>query len=191
MKLNIQVEIDWLEEDGSIDDEIQQQIITGVKQAISKDCLKLVEQKTQQAIDDGMKSAISLMQDKVSDFFEDWLNTEAVITDRYGDKMEEGSLRDIIKREFNNCMNEKVDSDGKRSSYGTKYTRLEFITGKKVSEVVDGYLSKYGKDIDSTIKTTIEKGIKSRVSDKFAEMVIGYAKQDYANEKALEHQPKN
>jgi len=186
MKLNIQVELEWLDDNGNIDEEVQHQIISGVKQAISKDCLNLVEQKTQKSIDDGMTSAIKLMQDKVSEFFESWLNTEAVITDRYGDKVEEGSLKDIIKREFDNCMNEKVDSDGKRSSYGAKYTRLEFVTGKKVKEVVNDYLSSYGKDIDKTIKTNIEQGIKSRVSDKFAEMVIGYAKQDYLNAKAID-----
>lgn len=186
MKLNIQVELDWMDEEGSLDDEVQNQIISGVKQAISKDCMKLVEQKTQKAIDDGMTSAVSLMKDKVSVFFEDWLNNEATITDRFGDTVEKGSIKDIIKREFNNCMNEKVGSDGKASGYGAKYSRLEFVTGKKVKEVVDSYLSSYGKDIDKTIKATIEQGIKSRVSDKFAEMVIGYAKQDNLNAKALE-----
>lgn len=186
MKVNIQVELDWLDGEGSIDDEVQNQIISGVKQAISRDCMKLVEQKTQAAIDEGMSSAIGLMQEKVSIFFEDWLNNEATITDRYGDAIEKGSLKDIIKREFNNCMNEKVDASGKHTSYGAKYTRLEFVTGKKVQEVVDSYLSSYGKNIDATIKTTIEEGIKSRVSDKFAEMVIGYAKQDHRNAKAIE-----
>lgn len=189
MKLNIQIELDWLDEEGSIDDVVQNQIIAGVKQAISKDCLAAVEDKTQKAIDDGMGAAISLMQDKVSDFFEEWLNTEAVITDRYGDVTEKGTLKEIIKREFNNCMNEKVDSEGRATSgYSAKYTRLEFVTGEKVKAVVDGYLSSYGRDIDKTIKESIEKGIKARVSDKFAEMVIGYAKQDHANAKAIEHE---
>ena len=187
MKLNIQVELEWLGEDGSLDQEVQDQIIHGVKQAISKDCLKLVEKKTQAAIDDGMKSAIELMQTKVTEFFEAWLNTEAIITDRFGDKIEQGTLRDIIKREFNNCMNQKVDKDGNPSSYGAKYTRLEFVTGKKVQEVVNDSLSRYGKDIDATIRATIEAGIKSRVSDKFAEMVIGYAKQDFTKAQAIEH----
>lgn len=189
MKLNIQVELEWLGEDGSLDEEVQNQIISGVKAAISKDCLKLVEDKTQKAIEDGMNVAIETMQLKVTTFFEDWLNNEAVITDRYGDKIEEGSLTDIIKRDFNNCMNEKVDAEGRptTSSYGSKYTRLEFVTGKKVREVVNDYLASYGKDIDEKIKESIAKGIKDRVSDKFAEMVIGYAKQDYDRSKAIEH----
>jgi len=187
MKLNIQVELEWLDEEGNIDEEVQHQIISGVKQAISKDCLNLVEKKTQKAIDDGMNSAIKIMQDKVSEFFDNWLKTEATITDKYGDKVEEGSLKDIIKRQFNNAMNEKVDQNGSPSSYGSRYTRLEFVTGKKVKEVVSDYLSSYGKDIDKTIKTNIEQGIKSRVSDKFAEMVIGYAKQDHLNQKAIEN----
>ena len=35
MKLNIEVDIDWLEDDGSIDDMVQHEIILGVKQAIN------------------------------------------------------------------------------------------------------------------------------------------------------------
>lgn len=188
MKLNIEVDIDWLEDDGSIDDMVQHEIILGVKQAISKGCLALVEKKTQKAIDDGLKSAINLMNDKVSTFFEEWLNTEAVITDKYGDKKEEGSLKDIIKRQFSDCINERVDKDGRVGGYGSTYTRMEFLTGKKVQLIVDEHLSNYGKNINKTIKDTIEKGIKSRVSDKFAEMVIGYAKQDADNAKAINHQ---
>jgi len=190
MKINIQVEVDWIEEDGNIDDEIQRQIITGVKQAISKDCLRQVEEKTQKAIDDGMQSAINLMQSKVSNFFEDWLNTEAIITDKYGDKVKGGSLKDIIKREFNDCLNVKVDSSGNPStSYGAKYTRLEYVTGKRVKEVVGDYLTNYGNEISAKVKALVEEGIKERVSDKFAEMVIGYAKQDYKDSKAIPHKP--
>jgi hypothetical protein len=187
MKLNIQVELDWIEEDGNLDKEVQEQIITGVKNAISRDCLKMVEKKTQAAIDNGMESAIELMKEKVSNFFEEWLNNEVKITDNYGDTIKHGSLNDIIKQEFNNCMNERVGKDGKVTSYGSNYSRLEFVTGKKVTEVVNDYMANYGKDIDKTIKKAIEEGIKSRVSDKFAEMVIGYAKQDYENSKAIEH----
>lgn len=186
MKLNIQVELEWMDEEGNIDEEVQQKIICGVKQAISKDCLKLVEQKTQKAINDGVDSAIGKMQDKVSEFFNDWLNNEATITDSYGDPIQKGTLRDIIKEKFNDCINEKVNKEGIPSSYGTNYTRLEFLTGKKVTDVVNDYLSKYGKDLDKAIKDAVNKGIKDRVSDKFAEMVIGYARQDYLDAKAIE-----
>ncbi len=40
--------------------------------------------------------------------------------------------------------------------------------------------------MDSKISELVKKGIKDRVSDKFAEMVIGYAKQDHKDAKALE-----
>lgn len=187
MKLNIQVELDWLDEEGNIEELVQEEIIAGVKNAISKDCLKLVEEKTQKAIDNGLSSAISAMDQKVSDFFENWLNNEAVITDQYGDPKEKGTLREIIKRKFDDCMNEKVDSDGEPSKYGRSCTRLEFVTGNKVKEMVDGYLSNYDREIDKSIKQAVEEGIKERVSDKFAQMVIGYATQDHENKKAIEH----
>ena len=41
--------------------------------------------------------------------------------------------------------------------------------------------------LKKVIKDLIQKGIKERVSDKFAEMVIGYAQEDYKKSKAIEH----
>lgn len=188
MKLNIQVELDWLEEDGGIEQRVQDEIISGVKNAISKDCLDLVKDKTKEAIDTGLTEATAHLKDKVSEFFENWLDNEAVVTDKFGDPTEKGTLKDIIKREFNDCMNQRVDAKGNRSDgYGAKYTRLEFVTGAKVKEVVDDSLARYNAEIEKTIKATIDAGIKQRVSDKFAEMVIGYARQDFENAKAIEH----
>jgi hypothetical protein len=186
MKIKVEVEIDWINEEGNLDAEIQEQIISGVKSAISKDCLKLVEHKTSMAIDDGMKKAIETMQEKVSDFFEQWLNKETILTDKYGDIVKKGSLNEIIKSQFNDCMNERVDKDGKITSYNG-ISRIEFFSGKKVKEVVDDSLKSYAKNIDETIKKQIELGIKERVSNKFAEMVIGYAKHDFEDAKAITH----
>jgi len=187
MKINIQVEIDWIEEDGNIDTLVKEEIVAGVKEAISKDCLKSVEQKTQIVIDEGINDAISLMHDKVSDFFEDWVNNEVTITDKYGDSTDRGTLKEIIKKQFNDCMNENVDKNGITSNgFGSVCTRLEYVTGKKTKEIIDNYLSSYTREIDKTIKAQIEEGLKSRVSNKFAEMVIGYAKQDHKNIKTIE-----
>lgn len=39
MKINITVDVEWIGEDGNIDDEVKSEIINGVKSAISKQCM--------------------------------------------------------------------------------------------------------------------------------------------------------
>lgn len=187
MKINVTVDLDWIEEDGNIDAEVKAEIIHGVKNAISKQCLANVAKQTQSAIDEGLKTAIASIDKKVIDFVDDWLSNEITITDKYGDPEEKGTLIDIIKSRFNDTINKPVDSSGNFTSrHGGGSSLLEYFTGKKVVETIDGYLKAYNKDIDKKISSLVEKGIKDRVSDKFAEMVIGYAKQDYRDQKAIE-----
>ena len=185
MKLNISVDIDWIEEDGSIDEEVKAEIIQGVKNAISKSCLSNMEQKSKIAIDAAIKDAAAKIEEKAISFVDDWLENEVEITDRFGDVQESGTLKDIIKRTFNDTLNRKVDKKGSFSGYSTNYTLLEYLTGKRVEEVVNERMKSFGKDIDKSIEACVNKGIKDRVSDKFAQMVVGAAKQDYKDAQAL------
>lgn len=195
MKINMTVELDWLEEDGSIDERMQDELIRGVKAAISKQCLARVEDKASKAIDTAIQDAIEAstneIKGKVSEFVDSWMNTEVVLTDKYGDPTEKGSVRDLVKRQFDNLMNSMVSSDGKivqRDGYGAKMSVIKFLTGEAVKEVVDTELSQYKKNIDQKIKDEINKGIKENVSDLFAQMVVNVASQQHAERAAIPHQ---
>lgn len=59
MKLNITVDLDWLEEDGNIDEEVKHQIIQGVKSAISRQCLDKVEKKASEQINQAINDSIT------------------------------------------------------------------------------------------------------------------------------------
>ena len=119
------------------------------------------------------------------------MNTEVVLTDKYGDPTEKGSVRDLVKRQFDNLMNSMVNRDGKivqRDGYGAKMSVIKFLTGEAVKDVVDSELSQYKKNIDQKIKDEINKGIKENVSDLFAQMVVNVASQQHAERAAIPHQ---
>ena len=193
MKINIQVELDWLDEEGNIDEMMQDELIGGVKRAISKQCLDKVEKKASEAIDLAIQNAVDSasenINNKVTEFVEEWMKTEVVITDKYGDPTQRGSVRDLVKLQFDELMNSVVDSDGrivKRGSYSAKTSVIKFLTGEAVKEVVDSELSNYKRDIDKKIKEEINNGIKDNVSDMFAQMVVNTAKQRHAESMAIE-----
>lgn len=189
MKIKIELDIDWIEEDGSIDDEVKAEIISGVKRAISQSCLANMEEKSKKAIDSAMEQAAKKIEDKAIQFADEWLENEVEVTDKWGDVKEKTTIKGLVKSSFNDVLNRQVNDKGEfcsgRNSYGASGTLLEYLTGKRVQSAVSARLKDFGKNIDKQIEQTIEKGIRDRVSDKFAEMVIGVAKQDHKDAKAL------
>jgi len=195
MKVNITVDLEWLGEDGSIDDIMKDELISGVKNAISKNCLARVEKEASEAvnkaIDLAVQSANTLIEEKVLSFVEAWLSNEVIVTDKYGEEVKRGSIKDLIKQQFDGMMNSTVNSDGKvvpAGSYGaTKMTVVRFLTGEAVKEVVGSELLNYKRDIDAKIKTEINNGIKTNVSDLFAQMVVNTAQARHAELMAIPH----
>lgn len=189
MKLNITVDIDWIEEDGNIDEEVKHQIIQGVKQAISSNCLAKVEAEAStqinKAIDESITRAQKAIEAKAINFADEWLEKEVSITDKWGDTVECLTITDLIKKTFDNLLEKKVDSSGQFcDSYGRGARLIDWLTGQRVQNVVEEKLKTLSKEIDGQITKAVNSGIRENVSNKFAEMVVATAK---ANNQ-LEHQ---
>jgi len=186
MKLNITVEIDYIDEEGNIDDEVKASIIQGVKDSISKTCLARVEKEASESINTALISAQQKIEERAIQFVEEWLTKEVVITDKWGDVKDTGTITDMIKASFNDILTKTVDSKGRfANGYDAKTTLLEWVTKDRVQEVVANKLEGLNKEIDKKIDELVNAGIRSRVSDKFAEMVIETARTQH-NEKPLE-----
>lgn len=181
MKINITVDIDWIEEDGNIDEEVKYQIIDGVKKAISKQCLDKVEKEASKRIDAAIEESISSVQKSIEDkalaFADDWLENEVTVTDKWGDAKDSLTIKDLIKNTFDKLLEKQVDSEGKFSNgYGGRSTLLSYLTGLRVEEVVASKMKGFNKEIDDQITKAVNAGIRKNVSDKFAEMVVATAK---------------
>jgi hypothetical protein len=189
MKLEITVDIDWIEEDGSIDEEVKHQIISGVKNSISRQCLDKVEKEASKQIDKAIQESITKARESIEkkaiEFADDWLENEVVVTDKWGEAKDALTIKDLIKRTFDGLLEKKVDKDGR---FGDRYTSngmtlIKYLTGKRVEHVVAEKLSGFSKDIDNQITKAVNAGIRENVSNKFAEMVVATAKANNQLEK--------
>lgn len=181
MKINVSVDLDWIEEDGSLDDEVKHELISGIKSAISHDCLAKVEKEASTQINKAIQAAIdgakAKIEEKAVAFADDWLENEVEITDKWGDPTERTTVKDLIKKTFDGLMTKAVDAQGKfTDGYHSKSTLLQWLTGKRVQDVVEEKMVGLGKDIDNQITEAVNAGIRKNVSDKFAEMVVATAK---------------
>ena len=161
---------------------VKNEIIKGLKNSISKDCLAAVEAKSKAAIESVIKESVNKAKETISDraleFTNEWLEKKTVISDKWGDPVNELTISELIKQQFDNLLEQTVDSDGRFTNYnGTKL--INHLTGSKVKKEVESRMSSFGKDIDKQIKAHIESGIKETVSNKFAEMVIQTAKSQH------------
>ncbi|HDL7946542.1 TPA: hypothetical protein PXP79_003916 [Yersinia enterocolitica] len=188
MKLNISVELEWLGEDGDLDAEVKQEIISGVKNAISRDCLAKVEKEASaqinQAINESISVAKKAIEQKAINFADEWLEKEVTVTDKWGDVQDCLTITDLIKRSFDKTLEKKVDSRGNFSSDYDAMPLVKYLMGKRMEELVQAKIKPIQKDIDDAIANAVNAGIRKNVSDKFAEMIIQTAKQN--NQPALE-----
>ncbi|MCG8609200.1 MAG: hypothetical protein MI864_01570, partial [Pseudomonadales bacterium] len=137
MKFNIEVDVDWLEEGGSVNEEVRGEIIYGVMRQINKDTKEKISKAMDESLREAKEQAAELINAQILKAVDDWLNNEVVITDKYGEPKDSGTLKDIIKREWNDVLNRRVDADGSFSGYSKKYTVLEYLTNTRVTEIVE------------------------------------------------------
>ena len=182
MKLNIQVDLEWLDEDGSIDDLVQSEIINGVKRSISATCLAKVEKeaskKIDKAIDEAIAKVTQSIEGKAIAFADEWLENEVTVTDKWGDPTDRLTIRDLVKKSFDKTLERQVDKSGKFSDgYGyDRMTLIQYLGGAKVEEVVSAKLKDFNEQIDDQITKAVNAGIRENVANKFAEMVVATAK---------------
>ncbi len=189
MKLNITVDLEWLGEDGDMDAEVKHEIISGVKNAISRDCLAKVEKEASvqinQAINESIMTAKKAIEQKAIQFADDWLMKEVTVTDKWGDVQDCLTVTDLIKRSFDKTLEKKVDSSGNFSNDYNAMPLVKYLMGKRMEELVQAKIKPLQKDIDNAIANAVNAGIRKNVSDKFAEMIIQTAKQ--TNHAAIEN----
>jgi hypothetical protein len=165
----------------NLKESVKQEIINSIKSKISKDCISSVESKSKDAIEKAISESVltakQVIEDRALQFVNEWLEKKTVISDKWGDPVNELTISELIKQQFDDLLERKVTKDGKFSNgYGAETKLINYLVGDKVKEEVGARLSQFNRDIDNQIKAHIESGIKESVSNKFAEMVIQTAK---------------
>ncbi|TCW00430.1 hypothetical protein EDC52_101780 [Biostraticola tofi] len=188
MKLNITVDLEWLGEDGDMDAEVKNEIISGVKNAISRDCLAKVEKEASKQINEAITASIAsakkTIEQKAIQFADDWLEKEVTVTDKWGDVQDCLTITDLIKSSFDKTLEKKVDSSGNFSNDYNAVPLVKYLMGKRMEELVQQKIKPIQKEIDAAITAAVNAGIRKNVSDKFAEMVVATAQH---NHRAIEN----
>ncbi len=164
MKFKIEVELDWVGEEGNLDDEIQAAIVNKVVTAVSAGITK---EATEQ-----VKALIGPKVDAlVEQTYNDLVTSKVVLTDKWGDKKQEfTSIRELIKTRWDNFLDELVDKDGhKYNGYGSgQMKRVDFYIKEQLRIFADKWTKETLEAITSTIKKIVGNELKTELGERLS-----------------------
>lgn len=158
MKINVEVNLDWVSEEESIDEAIQRKVIS----AVSSEVMKLVDKQRFQAIASVVNDKID---DSVNEMLSGFLEKGFQPTDQWGDKKGEPiKVLDLLKERLENFFLENVDSHGKKTNYSGS-PRYKQILDRESKSIIEKFQTDLSKDVISGIKKDINDEARKRITD--------------------------
>lgn len=159
-KFKIDVDIDWADEYGTIDELLQESI----KQSI-------LEKIEDTVMDQIQETATSEAEKRVGIWVNNYLTK--VIKEKkfprpvntYDDKVEYITIPELINRKVEEALTQEVDKYGKITQYNRDIygTRMDWITGKLARKYVDERVQEFVKDIKRDIEYYTSEKVKKEL----------------------------
>lgn len=163
MKLNLEIELDWIDEEKGIDQTVKTEIINGIMRKLNSTIMSKMQEKIESKIDKSIVARIDKATDKL---FKDFLKRPVQITDSYGSNIKQyNNVSEIIKEKFDNFMTQTVDRNGNAStsSYETKFKRLEFIIDKQLKDMANEFTTGAVKKVSEEIRSHVKDGLTTKL----------------------------
>lgn len=163
MKLSLEIELDWIDEESNLDETVKQNIIDAIVSKIQKKVETDVAKKANELIDQTIVAKINQLTESL---FNDFMNKEVSITDSYGSTVKVfDNVTAVIKERFDNFMVQRVDEKGNTtdSNYGSKYPRLQFIIDKQLKAFAETFTKDAVKKVSDEIKVHVQTGLTTKL----------------------------
>lgn len=163
MKLNLEIELDWIDEEKGIDETVKEQIIKGIMSKIGDKIISKIDEKVNNVIDE---TIVSKINERTDALFTDFISRPVTLSDNYGSKIKVyENMEQLIKERFDNFMVQNVDDQGRtsESSYGQKFKRLEFIIDKQLKDFAHKFTTDAVKQVSEEIKHHVKEGLTTKL----------------------------
>lgn len=177
-KFNIEVELDWLNnEEYSIDDEIREQVISGVKNELLKKATDEALKNLDSAIAEKLKEATEIIEQRVQDFI-------AVVTEKqiekikipkkkstWSDEVEFLPISQFVGKQYEEYLTKKVyDRNFERpryesdAVYSISEAQIKQYLNNTLSAQVSEMVRKAQKEAEDTVIKTLEQNLKDQLA---------------------------
>lgn len=170
-KFNITVDLDWVDEDETIDEVIQEEIASQVISKISTNLDSKYEEKINSSLDEKLLQIDETINQKLNELMTDFFDTPRTITDEYGDvKEKDVTIKGKLKKACDNFLDEKVDENGNSTNgnyYGRKtMTRANFIVKKAITSDMEWQITNAVNEVIAKLKKEIGTIVNNKMSEK-------------------------
>lgn len=174
MRLNVTVDLDWIEEDESIDDEIKRQVLSGVSRQVSEKLLSELGDSAQKQLVEKLENQVSAA---LTERIETFLTRKFDVTDRFGRKTEEQTSVDdlLAQRVLDATTKPTLNGYGEATDRHPEYSIINWAIHKKmnaVGEFIEKAIHAELKDTKDNIKQMVKEKIKTNVADGLTEMIM-------------------
>jgi len=176
-KFSVEVEVDWLEEGESIDEVIKAEFLHKVSKIVEdrlmKNALEKFDAKVLECVGQIETKVVELSNKVIDDFV---LNQKFPQPKNSYDKNPEmKTIQEIFVDKLDSCLNRSVDENGcyTNSSYGSKGTRLDWLTGKLAEKNAEEKVKAHVKNIKEHIEKYILDKVKSEILTQLSDSVLG------------------
>lgn len=159
MKVNCEFELDWVDENETIDSEIENRLIDAIVEKMPKSIFERLEKQAS----DKMAERVDVTIDTILDRF---MNREVMVTDKWGDIQEKyESVNELLKSKFDEFVSQKVDQNGRPMkggcSYGKTYTRIDHLIDDRIKEATEAFVKKVIDKIQSQLRTHLNETVRA------------------------------
>jgi hypothetical protein len=177
MKFNVEIDLDWIEEDSSIDETVKHQIISNIEGRIVKTLQEKVLQSAQSKIDGQIQDLINAnVHAMVSEKVAALMTVPRTATDEYGRvKRENFTIEQLLVEAVESAVNRKtLDENGRNSSdnYGKKYSYFEYFATKDIPALIDKQVKALAEKTQKDIEALVKDKIKTEVADKLTSLIV-------------------
>jgi hypothetical protein len=178
-KFNIEVELDWVDEEAgyTIDEEIKEQVVRGVKDALLRKATDEAVQRVDKAIADKILETEGMIQNTVDKFVKT-VSEEKIANimipvkeDSWSSKVTYIPLSEYVGKRFEVFLTEKrYDRDGRIASYSSdrKLSAADLITRqyleKELGTKVENMIATAKREVEESLVKSLEQKLKENLA---------------------------
>lgn len=173
-KFNVTVEIDYIDEDGNLDDAICDQIVSSVVSKVSDATTKQIQEKANKIFEERLNAVEASVSDRLNEMMDEFFSKPKDITDSWGEtKRKNVTVKQLLSEACDSFMSQPLDENGRPASgYGVKYkTRVDYIVAKSIDHNMEWAIKKAVDDVVKNLKKKISDKIEQQMGEKLAGIV--------------------
>jgi len=175
-KLNIEIELDWLGEDDSIDDIVKNEIIANVSRRIEDKLIKSTMTKFEASVAKFEVEIDKKVAEVATKVIDEFVNTQKFpqFKSSYDKSPEYKTIQEILGDKLEKSLSKTVDKNGNYtdSNYDRLGTRLDWLTGKLAEQYASELVKTHTKNIKLHIESFIIEKVKGEIMSQLSSEIL-------------------